>query len=596
MAFDISRSRKKKKRNSFYFMLVMFLVLIALFFFLYARPMIVDWLPTSDMKDLNEWFEVSGDEVRMYLDLEANMDEEAFILDGEVYLPFDFVQENINSRFYFNENEILLSYTLPDETVDIDENSLDEAGRKRIIYRDGKLYISTDLVTEYSNIFVSEYISEESPAKRVFLNHGGLKVEEADTLRNTALRVSGDKKSEILTHLEKGETILVTDNNAGWSRVFCDDGFIGYVDNDHITILSESYTYPDTYTEPTVTHKLLKEKVVLGFHQVNSFDANLSLSDLYAKTNESINVIAPTWLQISDARGHLTDFSSEDYVKTAHSLGLEVWAVLDNVSQLKGITEFDLASFFGDTLKRREFIDNLINLASLYGYDGFNIDLEEIEPEAGEAYTQFFRELSVECRKNNLVLSISNHVPYSYNSHYNLPEQNVFADYCLIMCYDEHTGSDVGPVASSSFTEFGITESLKSVASEQLLICLPLYTRVWRVAADGSVSSTAMGIEAASSYVSSNNISLNWDNDAGSYYGQRNESDGSTINIWMEDDDSLSLKTSYIKSYDVGGLGVWRLGYEPTSVWDILDLNQTEDETQALDDGTDNNEFDTGSE
>ncbi len=89
--------------------------------------------------------------------------------------------------------------------------------------------------------------------------------------------------------------------------------------------------------------------------------------------------------------------------------------------------------------------------------------MEALSTDAGEGYIQFIRELSIKCKKNDLVLSIDNYVPSSYTAFYNRKEQSCFADYIIIMGYDEHyKGSEeAGSVASIDFVKNGIKDTLK---------------------------------------------------------------------------------------------------------------------------------------
>ena len=107
--------------------------------------------------------------------------------------------------------------------------------------------------------------------------------------------------------------------------------------------------------------------------------------------------------------------------------------------------------------------------------------------DSGDDYLQFIRELSVECRRKNIVLSIDNYKAEAYNSHYDMEEQGIYADYVILMGYDEHyAGSESGSVASIGFVEDGIKKALKSVPADKLVNAVPFYTRIWcRRYADG---------------------------------------------------------------------------------------------------------------
>ena len=38
--------------------------------------------------------------------------------------------------------------------------------------------------------------------------------------------------------------------------------------------------------------------------------------------------------------------------------------------------------------------------------------------------------------------------------------------------------------------------------------------------------------------------------------------------------DFLGLKMDLIKKYDLAGVGCWKLGFEPASIWDIVKVNE----------------------
>lgn len=135
----------------------------------------------------------------------------------------------------------------------------------------------------------------------------------------------------------------------------------------------------------------------------------------------------------------------------AHTAGLEVWAVFRDFHG--GTNSYDETyETLRYTSKRAKLEDQVVAAAVAAGVDGINLDFELISSKCGVHYVQLVRELSVKCHQNNLVFSVDNYVPQSYNSHYDLKEQGIVADYVVIMAYDEHTeGSyEAGSVASTS--------------------------------------------------------------------------------------------------------------------------------------------------
>ena len=182
---------------------------------------------------------------------------------------------------------------------------------------------------------------------------------------------------------------------------------------------------------------------------------------------------------------------------------------------------------------------------------------------------EFIRELSVACRQKGLVLSVDNYVPSAYTNFYNRREQGTVADYVIIMGYDEHyAGGDAGSVASITYVENGIKDTLTQVPKEKVINGVPFYTRVWTVQG-GKTTSKAYGISDAKKWVEDNQAQLIWDDALGQYYAEVINADGEQY-IWMEEEESLGLKIDLIREYDLAGVACWKLGFEPADIWDVV--------------------------
>lgn len=92
------------------------------------------------------------------------------------------------------------------------------------------------------------------------------------------------------------------------------------------------------------------------------------------------------------------------------------------------------------------------------------------------------RELSIECRKKGIVLSIDNYQPSAWTEFYDRNQQGRLADYVVVMNYDEHTASsnEAGSVSSLTFTEEGLKNTIDEVGDASRVINgMPFYTRIW---------------------------------------------------------------------------------------------------------------------
>ncbi len=564
------KSKKKSKKGIKIFPVAV--MLIVFFFLIFGKKIFDKYIPSKEEKDLNEWFEVAGDRVRMHLNDKRDNDITAIAKEGELYIPISWVKENINKRFFWNPEEDLLVYTLPDQIIHYNSSSVNEDGHRTYILTDEGMYLSYNLVEQYSDVRSSLFVAPEEPAKRAFIYKDRGVYKRAEIKKDTVLRTKTSIKEPILTKIAKGDRVTVLEELEKWSKIYTSSGFTGYVETKRLTDYSEEQDTP-VYFDPVPKYYDLGEKVVLGWHQVTNKDANASMESFLANTGGKLNVISPTWIQISSADGDYLNLSSKEYVEKAHELGLKVWPSVDNFNNPVGFKEFSTRDYFADSKNRQSFIERLMADAEKYGYDGFNLDFEALPTDAGESYAQFYRELAVECRNAGLALSIDNYVPYHFNEHYDLAEQGYFADYVIIMGYDEYTNASetAGPVASLPYVRNGIEKTIDKVSHERVINAVPFYTRIWTEEA-GKLSSKAVGIKSAMKFVAENEISLSFDEELGLNYGEKTI-DGKNVKLWMEDEDSLKLKLLLSEEYGLAGVACWRLNYEPAEIWQLFNIN-----------------------
>ncbi len=520
--------------------------------------------PSKEQVDQSEWYQASGNEVAVFLNSEREESVKGRYIDGQVYLPVNWVDEAVNERFYWDEENSQLIYTLPDQIVYANEETMGSSGKPLLVQQDGTVWLLSSLVSTYTNVRIEAF--DTDGVHRVFVDTTWEPQQLAKVKKNTALRIRGGVKSALITEVLSGTEVTVLEQLENWSRVRTEDGQVGYLPNRRLKE-TEARTLVSTFQEPEYTSISMDEPVVLVWHQVTNLSANQAMQTLISAT-KGVNVIAPTWFMLTDNNGNYESLADKNYVDQAHALGMQVWAVLDNFNKGDNVQSEVL---FASTAARKKLIASLMKDARTYGFDGINLDVEGIKASAGPHYVQFIRELSVDCRKAGLVLSIDSYVPSSYSAFYNWAEQGRVADYVVMMGYDEHfAGGEAGSVASIGYERQGITDLLKQVPKEKLISAIPFYTRIWKEDALGT-SSQSVGISSAKEWVETNQVELYWQDDLGQYYGEL-EKDGVNYEIWMEEERSLELKMQLIRDNGLAGVACWRLGLEPADVWDIVKL------------------------
>ena len=520
--------------------------------------------PSKEQVDQNEWYQASGDEMALFLDSVLVEGVKGRYIDGQTYLQLDWIDEAVNEKFYWDEENRQLIYTLPDQIVYANEETMGSSGKPLVVQQDGQVWLLSSLVTAYTNVRIDTYDTDN--VRRVFVDTSWEPQQLAAVKKKSALRIRGGVKSAMITEVPSDSEVIVLEQLDNWSRVRTEDGQVGYLANRRLKE-TESRTLVSTFTEPEYTSISMDGPVVLVWHQVTNRQANQAMENLVSNT-KGVNVIAPTWFMLTDNQGNYESLADKNYVDRAHSMGLQVWAVLDNFNKGENVQSEIL---FASMAARKKLIASLMQDAKTYGVDGINLDVEGIKASAGPHYVQFIRELSIDCRKEGLVLSIDSYVPASYSAFYNWAEQGRVADYVVMMGYDEHyAGGEAGSVASIGYERQGIEDLLKQVPKEKLISAIPFYTRIWKEDASGTTSQS-LGIADAKAWVEDNQVELYWQDDLGQYYGET-QKDGVNYEIWMEEERSLALKMQLIRDNGLAGVACWRLGLEPADIWDTVKL------------------------
>lgn len=475
-------------------------------------------------------------------------------------LPLDWVRENLNSRFYYNPDEKILLYALPDNI----ERYEPSANGDLIIGEGGKPYISEKLIESHTDVEINSYDVGGFTLTQVI--KGGLSIRKAKLNQDEDIRLKNGIKSPVMTELKQGDEVNILKKSDEWSKVE-HDGYIGFLRTKCLNDIEDS-TIKTNYTAPEYTNISLDGKITMGWHQVTSADQNSNLSNVL-KSASGVNVIAPTWFGLSDSEGNFNNLGTKDYVDLAHSLGVQVWAVIDNFGHDYSANA-DTKVVLSSTEKRTVLINNLIQAALNLGIDGINVDFEELDNSINDNFIEFIRELSIQCRANHLILSIDNYVPLSINKYADRKEQGIVADYVILMAYDEHyAGGDAGSVSSSKYVNTGIEQTLQYVPKEKLICALPMFTRVWTTQSDGSVVSKALSIPESKQWLKKNKVDTTFNSELGQNYGETTNDKGFQ-QVWMEDKDSLKLKMISIKDHDLAGVAVWKLGMQDKDSWSSI--------------------------
>lgn len=522
--------------------------------------------PGTEYMAGNEYFNLTDENSVALIQNGELLEEQAVLIGGEPYAAYTYVESQLNSCFYWDEETkgILLTTSGGVQTLLPGDAAVAKTpGGQPAVQQesDGNVYISLDVVKEYTDLDYAYY----SDPNRVVIRNEWDGVEQATVQSDTAqVRQKGGIKSLILADVQKGDTLLYLENLDNWCKVMTADGYTGYIQTEDISepeAIEVRTAKKDSYERITRDHK-----INLVWHQSTSTESNDAMAEMTAEMT-GVNVISPTWFSVTDETGTISSLASADYVKLAHDAGREVWGLIDNFNEA-----FDETTDLAYASVRSRIIEQLLAEAASCGMDGINVDFENLKEAGIPHYLQFLRELTSAAHAQNLVVSVDTPVPQAYTMYYQRGEQARFVDYMIVMAYDEHfAGSEeAGSVSSLPFVQQAVEEMTRVMPADQVICGIPFYTRVWTEKfGQSAITSEVLGMDGAKNYAKENQMTETWDASLGQNVATVETSDA-RYTIWMEDEQSMEEKLKVIQSADLAGVAEWKLGFECADVWSLI--------------------------
>ena len=557
----MNKSTAGKKRIVIVAAFVILIVVMAAMF------MIVRYTPTKEKMNGYVFFNLdkSTDKTMVIIDGKQYSDT-GVVTDGRHYLPQEFVADNINAGFYYDkesqavlysDSSYMYTYMSGKNVYTDDTGKTYNTDYPVVIDINGECFIAWEYIAEHTDC---EYAYGSEP-ERINISIERENKQCVTVKKKSAVRYRGGIKSPVLEYVQKGDRLVYEDDLDDWIKVTTATGYTGYIKK---TEASDTFEYiREEKNYETHNYNMKDDKVTLAWFQVSGVAGNSGIDNNIA-TASGVNVLAPTWYSVTDSSGNMSCYASAGLVNKMHQRGTDVWALVSDFD-----TNVDFAALYSSKKARTNMVNTLINDAEKYGFDGINLDFENIKSAYAKDYLQSVRELSIACERKGLVLSTDNYKPEAYNRCYNLKEQSRFVDYVIVMAYDEHyAGTDAGSVASLPFVKEAVEATVQLVGKEHVIAGIPFYTRIWTTT-DGNTTSRAVGMQAAVDQLNSDGQVALWNDDCGQYVASYTVGN-STRQIWFEEEKSIEAKMQIIQENNVAGVAGWKLGLEKSSVWSVI--------------------------
>jgi spore germination protein YaaH len=140
------------------------------------------------------------------------------------------------------------------------------------------------------------------------------------------------------------------------------------------------------------------------------------------------------------------------------------------------------------------------------------------------------------------------------------------------MTYDEHySGSPVaGSIASLPWVEEAVRETLKEVPKDQILMGVPMYTRVWVVDGSGKIiRNPSASMAYIENLIAEKNLLPFWlSKEKQNFVSYPNGS--YTEKIWIEDSRSIANRLDLVQTYDLAGSACWQYSQANDEIWSVF--------------------------
>lgn len=309
-------------------------------------------------------------------------------------------------------------------------------------------------------------------------------------------------------------------------------------------------------------------KIVLGF-TTYYFSGDVASYNSEVTNHSSLTQIATATYHV-DGSGNILGITPSNQISYANDNNIKPFLLLGN-SFSPTISQ----SLLESTTNTDKAISNLINILKNSGYKGVNLDFEGINSSERNYYTQFVQKVYNSLSPLGYIVSVSlppktsddtsNSLTYPYD-YANIAK---YADYVDIMTYDQHcpTGTH-GSIASISWVNSVINYALTVIPKNKIVLGLAAYGYDWSI---GSTSpATAYSIDGCYSLAKKYNAQIQWDPTSGSCYFNYTDSSEHSHSVWSEDSNSISYKLQSVNSYELGGIAIWKLGFDNTAYWETI--------------------------
>jgi spore germination protein YaaH len=295
--------------------------------------------------------------------------------------------------------------------------------------------------------------------------------------------------------------------------------------------------------------------------QTRAYNSFLANADLY---DEAL----PYWYEMKSPTSVMAYAGAEDPTVTngIKSKGVRLTPTIANA--------FDgsrVSSMLSTSSGRTAHVNTLVNLVTSKGFDGIDVDYENMLAGDRANFTSFITQLASALHAKAKKLDVAVYAKTAEPGTWDGPKSEDYAalgkvvDRLQLMTYDYHWNtSAAGAIAPLSWVDQVAAFAATAVTPSKVELGMHLYGYDWV----GTKGETQMW-DVMESRRTTNAATKRWDaTSAESWFTY--SAGGQSHTVWYGDSKSVSARLAIVDKYNLAGAAFWRLGGEDPAVWPVV--------------------------
>lgn len=263
-------------------------------------------------------------------------------------------------------------------------------------------------------------------------------------------------------------------------------------------------------------------------------------------------------------------------------------AFSENVIPMMSITNFTVTDR-GDNLAhvilenpeiQDQLLTNIINIMKEKGYEGLNIDFENVLPEDRELYNAFLQRAVDRLHMEDFFVStavapkVSAAQPGLLYEAHDYEAHGRIADFVILMTYE--WGYRKGPpqaISPLNQIKRVLDYAVTVIPREKIFMGFQVYARDWLLPHVQGQEAETFSVQEAIDRAVKYGAVIQYDKRTDSPFYRYRDEQGRLHEVWFEDAQSAQAKFNTVKDYNLGGISYWTIGYPFPQNWALLENN-----------------------